>query len=895
MHQKEITAVLQELGTSRKGLSSADAQERQQQFGQNQLEAGEKISAVKILLNQFNNFVVWILIVTTLISAFLGEYIDAAVILVILILIGVIGFIQEYRAEHAIEALMKLSSPHAIVVRNNEKKEIESKDLVPGDILLLEAGNKISADARLIESINLEVQEAALTGESLPVKKHSNALPEKTSLADRKNMVYAGTIVTSGRAVAVVTGIGMKTEIGKIAALMQKTEHELTPLQKKMDALGRQIGYIVIGISIVVFVVGLLLHKASLLEMLRVAASLAVAAIPEALPMVVLVTLAAGTQRMLKRNALIRRLPSVETLGSTTVICTDKTGTLTKNEMTVKKLFVNGKFVDVSGSGYVTEGIFTFNGKPVRWHEMELLMKIGTCCNDASLKSGTVIGDPTEGALIVSAAKLGMVKEELDVELHRAGEIGFTSERKMMTTIHEHRGEFVAYSKGAPDVLLGKCSHALVDGMVRRLSGEMRQSILDANQQFASHALRVLGFAYKSVKANNGKGIGNILGEGIGNNAGNEIEKEMIFVGLQGMIDPARDEIKAAIQKCHDAGIRVVMITGDHETTAKAVAKEIGLTGDSLTGQKLDEMEHLEDVVEHISIFARVNPEHKLKIIDALKKRGHTVAMTGDGVNDAPALKKADIGIAMGITGTDVAKEASSMILTDDNFASIVNAVEEGRGVYDNIRKYFAFLISGNIGEVLIIFLAMISGLPVPLTPKHLLLINLVTDGMPAMALSVDPYEPNAMSRKPRKQGSSIWGGLNAFVIYYPIALTLAALGVFSWIYFNGGSLIVAQTATFLVISFFELFQAYTCRSTIYPSASVGFFKNKFLNMAVGFSVLVIGSLLLFPAYGNYLDIYSPGLFAVLGIVLVSGLGGIIIEVSKVMALRKKAGGNQGG
>ena len=862
MHSKTIQQVLKELKTADKGLSQSEAEQRLKQYGLNEIKEAKKVSPLKIFLEQFNSVVVWILIAATIISALLKEYVDATVILIILVMIAVLGFVQEYRAERAIEALKKLASLQATVMRDGQKKEIDAKQLVPGDIIMLETGDKVPADARLIEVFNLQTQEAALTGESRPVSKSTKELPEKISVADRKNMVFSGTIVVSGRAKAIVAATGMGTEIGKIATLIQEVKPEPTPLQKKMDQLGRWLGAVTIAIAVIVFIAGVLVHKASVLEMLIISVSLAVAAIPEGLPAVIVISLALGTQRMLKRNALVRRLPSVETLGSTDTICTDKTGTLTVNEMTVKKLFVNAKIIDVTGAGYETKGQFLYKGKPAGVDEIELLLRIGALNNNAELKDSNLIGDPTEGALIVSAAKAGLVKEELEIECPRIDEIEFTSERKMMTTIHTHHGEKVAYIKGAPEVILKLCNYVYINGKAKRLTEQEKKEILEVNKEFADEALRVLGFAYKTL-------------------VDTQPEKNLIFVGLQAMIDPPREEVKAAIEKCKKAGIKVIMITGDHEITAKAVANEIGLVGKAITGQYIDEIKNLEDLVEDIAIFARVNPEHKLKIIDALKKKGHIVAMTGDGVNDAPALKKADIGIAMGITGTDVSKEASAMILTDDNFASIVNAVEEGRGTYDNIRKYFGFLISGNIGEVLVIFLGIVFGLPLPLTATQILLINLVTDGLPAIALSADPFEPNAMSRKPRKQNEAIYKGLNAFIVYYPIALTTVALSVFSWFYFHKGNLLQAQTATFLTISMFELYQAFACRSTIYPAVKVGLFKNKYLVSAVLGSFAIIAASIFIPSFGRFLDMVSIGFGEFIFIVVVSSVGAIIIELSK--------------
>ena len=876
-HAYPIKNALSELNTSEKGLAEEEAKNRLATYGPNEIKEGAKVSPLKIFLSQFRSIVIWILIGATLLSAFLKEYIDAIVILVILVLIAIIGFVQEYRAEKAIEALKKLASLKATVLRDGKKQEIDAKELVPGDIILLETGDKIPADARLIRVHNLQTQEAALTGESQPVKKDILEVPEKAQIADRKNSVFAGTIVVSGRADAAVIATGMQTEIGKIAAMIQGVKPDPTPLQKKMDQLGKRLGIITIFVTLIVFAVGVLrdpialghlfnqewlLFLAEVREIFTTAVALAVAAIPEGLPAVVTVSLALGTRRMLKRNALVRRLPSVETLGSTTVICTDKTGTLTMNEMTVTRLYTNGKIIDVTGTGYETKGQFLYQGKPVNTNEISHLLITGTLNNNAELRNSTLIGDPTEGALIVSAAKAGYIKEKLEIEYPRIDEIEFTSERKMMTTVHRHGRENVAYVKGAPEIVLKCCSHIYLNGAIKRLTEDMGQQILRTNQQFAEQALRVLGFAYKTV-------------------IDSHTEKNLIFLGLQAMIDPPRKEAKTAVEKCRQAGIKIILITGDHETTAKAVAQEIGLSGKVVTGEKLDELQNLEDIVEDIAVFARVNPEHKIKIVDALKKKGHVVAMTGDGVNDAPALKKADLGISMGITGTDVSKEASSMILTDDNFASIVNAVEEGRGTYDNIRKYLAYLLSGNIAEVLIIFLGILFGLPLPLTATQILLINLVTDGLPAIALSADPFEPNAMSRKPRQQNEPIYRGLKAFLVYYPIAVTIAALAIFSWIYFNEGNLLKAQTAAFLTIAMFELYQAISCRSTIYPVLKVGIFRNRYLVTAVLFSLAVVTASIFIPPLARIFGMAPLTLIQFLFIVLVSSIGAIIIEISK--------------
>ncbi|MBI2558814.1 calcium-translocating P-type ATPase, PMCA-type [Candidatus Woesearchaeota archaeon] len=874
MYSKTTEQVLRELNTTDKGLSQQEAENRLKEYGLNEIKEGKKISAFEIFIGQFKSIVIWILIFATVVSAFLGEWIDAIVILIIIILIAVLGFFEEYRAEKSIEALKKLTSLRANVVRDGQKKDIDSKLLVPGDIIILETGNKVPADARLIEVFNLQTHEAALTGESQPVKKNTEVLPEKTPIADMKNTVFSGTIVVSGRAKAVVVQTAMKTEIGKIAKMIEDVEPELTPLQKRMDGLGKLLGKATIGIAVIVFVVGMLVHKASWNVMLLTSVSLAVAAIPEGLPAVVTISLAIGTQRMLKRNALVRRLPSVETLGSTTVICSDKTGTLTANQMTVVKIFANGKIIDVSGIGYETKGQFTWKNKPVKSDDLELLLTIGALNNNADLKEGSIFGDPTEGALIVSAAKAGIIKEDLEIEMPRVDEIEFTSERKMMTTVHEHHGEKVSYVKGAPEVVLKLCSYISISGKVKKLTENEKKEILEINREFANDALRVLGFAYKTMT-----------------NA--EPEKNLIFAGLQAMIDPPREEVKAAVEKCKKAGIKVIMITGDHALTANAVARELGLAGKVITGQQIDGIKNLHEIVEQVAIFARVNPEHKIRIIEALQKNGHTVAMTGDGVNDAPALKKADIGIAMGISGTDVSKEASSMILIDDNFASIVNAVEEGRGIYNNIRKYLGFLLSGNIAEVLIIFIGILIGLPMPLTATQILLINLVTDGLPALALSADPFEPNAMSRKPRKQNEPIYKDLNAFLIYYPIVLTLTALSVFVWFVKKyPENLLIAQTACFLTISMFELYQSFSSRSTIYPTYKVGYFKNKFLILAFLSSFAIMASGIFIPSFGSLIDLARLSLLQFIFIIAISALGSIIIEISKYLKTKDEANVN---
>jgi len=783
-------------------------------------------------------------------------------------MIGVIGFIQEYRAEKAIEALKKLASLKAKVMRDGKKKEIDVSNLVPGDIVVLETGDKIPADSRLIEIIDLQTQEAALTGESLPVKKELKALAEKTQVADRSNMVFSGTIVTNGKGKAVVTGTGMKTEIGKIAKMIQETKPEPTPLQIKLEKLGKMLGIAVIAICIIVFITGALTGK-NLIEMFKIAVSLAVAAVPEGLPAVVVVSLALGARRMVKRNALIRKLPSVETLGATTVICSDKTGTLTRNEMTVRKIYANGKIIDVTGSGYEPKGDFLFQNKKLNTKEIELLLKAGTLNNDATLTKNNIIGDPTEGSLIVSAAKAGLVKEKLEKEYKKTDEIPFSSERKCMTTMHKIKGETLAFTKGAPEVVLKLCNSVYENGKVKKLTEKKRKEILETNREFANNALRVLGFAYKTVMDKK------------------RAEKNLIFIGLQGMIDPPRTEVIDSIKKCKKAGIKVVMITGDHQITAKAVAKEIGIEGESLIGADLDKIKDLDKIVEDVAIYARVNPEHKIKIVDALKKKGHIVAMTGDGVNDAPALKKSDIGIAMGITGTDVSKEASHMILTDDNFASIVNAVEEGRGIYDNIKKFVEYLLSSNLGEVLTIFIAIIlSPLfanSLPLLPIQILWINLVTDGLPALALSVEPMEKDIMARKPRNPKEKIVSKpIITRMMVVGLVMMLGTLFLFKF-YKPELDLKYAQTMAFTTLMMFQMFNVLNCRSENKSLFSLGVFKNRYLIGAIIISMLLQLVAIYTPLNEWFFKTIPLSLFDWVLAVLVSSSVLWVVEIMKLI------------
>ncbi|MBM3151869.1 MAG: cation-translocating P-type ATPase [Chloroflexi bacterium] len=825
-HTLDIGQVLSGLSTRQEGLSSEEAARRFAQHGPNELQAGHRISPWEILFEQFKNVLIIILLVAAAFAGFVGEGLDAIVIGVIVLFAVGLGFVQEYRAERAIEALREMAAPTAAVMRDGEETEIPAREVVPGDIVLLRAGDKIPADSRLIEAVNLQVDEAALTGESVPVEKFIAPINNgELAIADRKNLVYAGTAATYGRGRAVVTSTGMNTEFGKIAQLLQTVESSRTPLQENLDKVGKSLARAAFVIVALIVAIGLFRGQ-PLIEMMLFGIALAVAVVPEALPAVVTISLAIGVQRMVKRHALVRRLPAVETLGSTSVICSDKTGTLTKDEMTVRKIFTAGDVYEVSGAGYEPHGKFLLNGSEIEPSDsLRHLLRGAALASDAHIvhseadRRWHVKGDPTEGALVVAAAKAGLKKVELDTQFPRVEEIPFTSETKRMTTLHKMDGRHVAYSKGAPEIVIESCTRQLAANGETAMSAEAKRQVLDAAQNMAKDALRVLAVA---TRANTGI---------------ETAEHEMTFLGLLGMIDPPRPEAKNAIQTCEEAGIKVVMITGDHPVTAQAVAGELGLlkNGRVVTGAELDAMsdEVFEREVEKIEVYARVSPSHKLRVVTALQKNKHIVAMTGDGVNDAPALKKADIGIAMGITGTDVTKEASAMTLTDDNFASIVAAVEEGRGIFGNIKKYLMYLLSSNIGEILLMAVSSLLGMPLPLETVQILYINLATDGLPALALSVDPAEKDLMKRKPRNPRTGIFTRpVTILMVIGGVWLAVINLGLFAWALNSGRSAEEARTMTFVSVVIFEFFKAYNFRSdrnSVFKQP----FANKWLNLAV--------------------------------------------------------------
>lgn len=839
LHSLPLEEVFEKTGSNPGGLSTSDAVTRLDAVGPNRILAEKKSSPWLLLLQQFRNVLIITLLIASVLSAFLGHGMEALAIAVIVVFAVLLGFFQEYRAEKAIEALKKMAAPLARVRRDGKDIVIDAETIVPGDILVLSAGDRVPADARLVQASNLRADEASLTGESLPSEKDAASLvAAEAGPGDRKNMVFAGTSISYGRAVAVVTETGMRTEFGRIAAMLQTVETEKTPLQKNLDKVGTALARAASFIVLFIVILGLFRGQ-PFIEILIFGIALAVAVVPEALPAVVTISLALGVQRMVKRNALIRRLPVVETLGSTTVICSDKTGTLTRDEMTVRAFHVSGMLVEVSGSGYLPEGDFTAGGGGQVPRTLLELLLAGVLCNDARLqKNGdgnwSVTGDPTEGALLVAARKAGLDELQLQKLHERVDEQPFSSETRRMITLNRDGSSLKAFSKGAPETLLPDCSSIMTDTGVVELDETLRASLLLEADNLGKKALRVLGFAFRDVSE-----IGSA-------------SRNMTFLGFAGMIDPPRREAKDAVRRCIDAGIRPVMITGDHPLTAEAIARELGILqqGSSVvTGVMLNAMseEELRNSSGSISVFARVAPEHKLRIVEALQKNGEVVAMTGDGVNDAPALKKADIGISMGITGTDVSKEASAMMLTDDNFASIVAAVEEGRGIYDNIRKYLTYLLSSNIGELGLMVSATLMGIPLPLSAVQILYVNLATDGLPALALAVDPAERDIMKRRPNDPKKGIFSStVLALMLTGGLWSTIVNLSLFQWALASGRSLRESMTMTFVSLVLIQFFKAYNFRSEKH-SIFKRPFANMWLNLAIAWELVLLGLIIALP------------------------------------------------
>ncbi|MBS0149585.1 MAG: cation-translocating P-type ATPase [Nitrospira sp.] len=875
-YTESTEALANELQTDlNSGLPVDDVARRRAQEGPNELPEAPPSSLLKLFLSQFTSLIVWVLIGAAIVSGLLEDWIDAAAILAIVFFNGVLGFVQEFRAERSLAALRKMSVSMARVIRDGVLQSIPARELVRGDLVALEAGDRIPADVRLIYTTNFQAQEASLTGESTPVQKQAERLEAtEVPLADQRNMVFMGTVAVSGKAHGLVVATGVGTELGRIADLIQKAteaEHGETPLQRRLEQFGSTLLWLALGVVAIVFVLGFLRGE-PLEEMFLISVSLAVAAVPEGLPAVVTITLALGVTRMAKRHALIRKLPAVETLGSATVICTDKTGTLTKNEMTVTKLVVGNETFEVTGEGYepvgeigggnteanmLSAGLSDRPGRPSPEHStlrlrhvalapgLRDLLSAAVLCNGATLQQedGTwrIIGDPTEGALLVAAAKAGLTKAELEGHAPLEREIPFDAERKMMTIVRRTEQGCKAYSKGAPDVLLTRCAAQITtEGRTDALDEERRRQISDANASLAQQALRVLGVAYRP------------LGQQV--TSDDEVERDLIFLGLLAMKDPLRPEAAEAVRLCRQAGIKTAMITGDHKETAVAIACELGLqrNGDmALSGAELDALtdEQLTQQVERVTVYARVSAEHKLRVVQAWKRTGAIVAMTGDGVNDAPAIKASDIGVAMGLAGTDVTKEASDMVVTDDNFASIAAAVEEGRGIFDNIRKTVHFLLSCNMSEVLVMLFATLFGLPLPLLPIHILWMNLVTDGFPALALAVDPKAPDLMQQPPRQtearllDGGRLWAIAGEGLLLAVIALSTFSLSLFIW----QQPIDQARTVTFTVMVVAQLVHAFNCRSDRWSLFHVGVTTNRALIWALAASLALQVGILTIP------------------------------------------------
>jgi Ca2+-transporting ATPase len=828
-HQRDISDIYEILKSSEWGIASEEAVKRLHEYGPNELKETKKKTVLMMFLDQFKDFMIMVLIAAAAVSGIIGELIDTIAIVVIVILNAIIGFVQEYRAEQAMKALKEMAAPTALALRDRDRVSITASELVPGDVVLLEAGKIVPADIRLTESAQLKIEEAALTGESIPVEKSVNPLHEESiPLGDRKNLAYKGTIVSYGRGIGMVVATGMETELGKIATLLQEEEEVKTPLQKRLAKFGQRLGIIVLAICAIVFITGLLRGEAPLLMFLT-AISLAVAAIPEALPAVVTISLALGAKKMVKQNALVRKLPAVETLGSVTYICSDKTGTLTLNKMTVEEIFVNGETVS-SGKLIVKdeEKRFNINPLPTLFHALAL-------SNDAFPdKDGNVLGDPTEIALYEIAVKNGFNKETLEKEFPRIAEIPFDSDRKCMTTFHEAgarravplQGEnIVSFTKGATETILANSSAILTKDGVVELDDKIRRDIEDASERMAEDGLRTLAFAYR-----NWSSLPSEMTHG-------SVETGLTFIGVAGLMDPPREEAKEAVQTCKTAGIKPVMITGDHPLTARNIARRLGIINDGdgvITGRELDKLslEEFKEKVEKIRVYARVAPEQKIKIVKALQDKGEFTAMTGDGVNDAPALKRADIGVAMGITGTDVSKESSHMILLDDNFATIVKAVKEGRRIFDNIRKFIKYTMTSNSGEIWTIFLPPFLGLPIPLLPIHILWINLVTDGLPGLALAVEPAEKGIMNKPPRHPRESIFAHGLGYHLFW-VGLLMGSVSVFTqaWFIESGGT--HWQTMVFTVLSLSQMGHVLAIRSERESLFKQGLFSNKPLLGAV--------------------------------------------------------------
>ena len=863
-YKKSKNEILKELDLDEKnGLSSNEALRRLEKYGKNKLETKKKKTLFKQFLSQLKDVMIYILIIAAIISAFLGEISDALIILLVIIINAVIGVIQESKAEKALDALKELSTPKALVKRDGSLKEILSEDIVPGDIVIIDAGRYIPGDLRLIDTANLKIEESAFTGESVPSEKDASFLPDKEiPIGDQNNMAFMSTLATYGRGVGVVVGTGMNTEIGKIAKMIEQEENDETPLQKKLSELGKILGFLAVGICILIFIISFFQGR-DLLEMFLTSISLAVAAIPEGLPAIVAIVLALGVQRMVKKNAIIRKLPAVETLGSVSIICSDKTGTLTQNKMTVTTVYTN--------DSYIKESEFNLNE-----NESKLLVDCMVLCNDATYSEKSQTGDPTEIALLESPFKLNILKEKLEKEFKRIDEIPFDSDRKLMTTVNlvdEKKAR--VFTKGALDSILSICNKISVNGKLLDFTKEYKAKVLENSNIMSDKALRVLAFAYKDISKEN-----IVL---------DSLEKDLVFIGMVGMIDPPRLEVKDSIKLCKSAGITPVMITGDHKNTAFAIANELGIAEDisqAITGHEIDKFkeEEFNEKIINYRVFARVSPEHKVKIVKAFKSHGNIVSMTGDGVNDAPSLKAADIGVAMGITGTDVSKGASDMILTDDNFSTIVSAVEEGRKIYLNIKKSIVFLLSCNLGEILTLFTAILLNWNSPLQPIHILWVNLITDSFPALALGVDKTKEDVMNNPPRNPKESIFVKSDKIQLIINGVLiggiTLFAFKLGERLYPD--SLIHAQTMAFVVLSVSQLFLSLSLRSNTKSAFSLGLFSNKYLVYSILLGIFLQVIIISISFIANIFKVTPLLLYDWIVVILVSLIPFVINEILKL-------------
>lgn len=827
----EKEQILQELKTQKTGISQKEADERLAKYGKNEIQEGEKKSVLKIFLEQYTDFLVIILIAAALISAFLGDIESSAVIFVVITMNAILGTVQQIKADKSLESLKALSSPVAKVIRDGEKISIDSKDVVIGDIVIAEAGDYICADGRIIENYNIKVDESSLTGESISVEKEDINIDGEVPVGDRKNMVFSGSFVTYGRAEFVVTGTGMDTELGKVAKLLKDTKTKKTPLQQNLDNFGKKLSIIILIICGILFAVSIF-RGDPVIDAFMFAVALAVAAIPEALSSIVTIVLSFGTQKMAKENAIVRKLHAVEGLGSVSIICSDKTGTLTQNKMTVKKYSVNNEVIDEDKSDFS------------RKEDKEILY-MSILCNDAENKDGNEIGDPTEVALINFGNKYGYDYTEIREKYKRVGEIAFDSDRKLMSTVNIIDGTKTMVTKGAVDVLMNRVKYIVKNGEIVDITNDDKLKIAEINESFSRNGLRVLAFAKKYVD---------------NNEIGLEDENDMIFVGLISMMDPPREESKDAVSECISAGIRPVMITGDHKVTASAIAKEIGILkneSEAVDGAEIDNMtdEELQNYVDKISVYARVSPEHKIRIVRAWQNRGNIVAMTGDGVNDAPALKQADIGVAMGITGSEVAKDAADVVLADDNFATIVKAVENGRNLYINIKNSIKFLLSGNTAGILAVLYASLAGLAVPFAPVHLLFINLLTDSLPAIALGVEPHSKSVMNDKPRPVNESILTkDFIIDVLREGIVICLGTMAAY-YIGLNTGGAGMAMTMAFSTLCLSRLIHGFNCKSKEPVIFTKKMFNNKYIWAAFFVGFILLNVVLIVPALFGLFEI----------------------------------------